>query len=113
MRNERGSASIEMAAALPLLALCMLVMVQVFGVFVDASRRLSVADAHVAEAMRNHMSLAVDHAHEWPCLEHVVVGNEGRVVVDGEPRAVGVGLWRRTIDAPQEVIFVTEPICND
>ena len=102
-----------MAAALPLVALCMIVMVQVFGVFVDASQRLQAADALVAQAMREHMSLASEHGFEWPCLEHVAVGSEGRVIAVGEPKFVGVGSWRRTIETPQEVTFVTGEICSD
>ncbi len=113
MRNDKGSASIEMAAALPLVVLCMLVMVQIFGAFITAQQRLQLADARVAEAMRNHMSLDADHAFEWPCLERVAVGIEGRVVAGGAPRTIGAGFWRRTIDIPQEVAFVTEPICSD
>lgn len=112
-RSSLGSASIEMAAALPMLALCMLVMVQVFGVFVDASQRLQAADARVAEAMRNHMSLGSEHGFEWPCLERIAVGSEGSVTIDGDPKAVGLGLWRRSIETPQEVTFVTGQICND
>jgi hypothetical protein len=41
------------------------------------------------------------------------VGSDGRVLVDGEPRKLGVGLLQRTIDIPQEVSFVTEAICSD
>lgn len=113
MRNDRGSASIEMAAALPMLALCMIVMVQVFSVFVDASQRLQVADAQVAQAMREHMSLTSEHGIEWPCLEQVEVGSDGRVTIDGSPKKVGLGLWRREISTPQEVTFVTGEICSD
>ena len=113
MRNNKGSASIEVAAALPMLALCMLVMVQVFGVFVGASQRLQAADARVAEAMRNHMSLASEHGLEWPCLEYVAVGSEGKVIAAGTPKFVGVGFWRRSIETPQEVTFVTKQICDD
>lgn len=112
-RNQRGSASIELAAAMPLVALCMLVMVQVFDVFVDASRRLHAADAQVAEAMREHMSLDSDHGIEWPCLEHVSVGSDGRVIANGDLKFIGIGSWKRTMETPQEVTFVTERICND
>lgn len=113
MRNNRGSASIEMAAALPMLALCMLVMVQVFDVFIDASQRLQVADAQVAQAMREHMSLDSEHGIEWPCLERIAVGSEGKVTIAGEPKRVGLGIWGRAIETPQEVTFVTGEICSD
>ena len=113
MRNNKGSASIEMAAALPMLALCMLVMVQVFDVFIDASQRLQAADALVSQSMREHMSRNAAHDFEWPCLERVAVGSEGKVTIDGAPKAVGLGLWRRSIETPQEVTFVTGQICND
>lgn len=113
MRNNRGSTSIEMAAALPMLALCMILMVQIFGVFIDASQRLQAADARVAEAMRNHMSRNADHAFEWPCLERIAVGSEGKVTIAGEPKRVGLGIWGRVIQTPQEVSFVTESICSD
>lgn len=113
MIGEKGSAAIELAAALPLLALCMIVMVQLMSVFVEAQRDLMAADVRIAETMRSHMNLEADHAFEWPCLERVAVGSEGRVVIDKKPRTIGVGLLRRTIDAPQEVRFVTEPICGN
>jgi len=112
LRNK-GSASIELAAALPLVALSMFVMVQVFGVFMDASKRLHAADAHIAQAMREHMSLSSEHGFEWPCLERVVVGSEGRVLANGAPRVIGVGSWRQEIETPQEVTFVTAEICSD
>ena len=113
MRNKRGSASIELATALPLVALCMLVMVQVFDVFIDASQRLHAADAYIAQAMREHMSLASEHGFEWPCLERIAVGSEGRVIAGGAPKSIGVGSWKQTIETPQEVTFVTAEICSD
>jgi hypothetical protein len=82
-------------------------------VFIDAQQRLMLAESHVSQALRDHMSLDADHAFEWPCLERVAVGSEGRVVVSGAPRAIGAGFWKRTIDTPQEVSFVTESICSD
>jgi len=112
-KGEKGSASIELAAILPLVALCMLVMVQVFGVFVDASQRLQAADARISQAMREHMSLASEHGFEWPCLEHVSIGSDGKVIVNGTQKFIGVGSWKRTIETPQEVTFVTGEICSD
>ena len=110
--DERGSAAIETAALLPCVALFILIIVQFFHVGAAAMQNLMRAETRVAEGLMEAMSPATDAAHEWPCLEGIALGENGKVMVLTTPVQIGVGDWTYTIETAQEVAFVTTPVCT-
>lgn len=94
--KQSGSAAIEMCAAIPILAIGIVVLVQFSTLILTSMQKLSAAESKVASAMRESMSPLSAIKNEWPCLEDVPIGKEGHLTND-----------------TQEVIFVTDPICKN
>ncbi len=111
--RSEGQAAIEMAVALPLLALFLLITVQFFHVGAMAMKNLMYAEYQIAEAIQEWMSPDSDHESGWPCLEDIPVGADGRVKINGDPVSIGFGAWKTEINVPQEVRFVADPICEN
>ncbi len=109
--DEQGSAAIETAAILPFVALFLLIIVQFFHVGAAAMQGLMDAEVSVAQGIMEAMSPATIATREWPCLEGIALGENGKITVPTPPVQIGIGDWTYDITTTQEVAFVTTPVC--
>ena len=109
LANAKGAAALELAAALPLLALFILLVVQFSAVFTQSIRDLAVASAEASRTVADWNMATNEDGFARPCLELMPVRH---VSSGGNPLEVGAGLLRRMISVPQEVHIVAEDICS-
>lgn len=105
---QKGSAMVELAAAVPIVAIFLLVISQFATLFDRAVHDTANAEA---EASRSINEWDLQHARNGlkrPCLEDM---DKHSVTYGGNPVAIGVGAWRRMISVPQEVKIVSGEIC--
>lgn len=108
MKNNRGTASIELVAMAPLVALFIIIGAQLAALFSHAIHNVAEADAMAENAV-----LEWDVSHDGkgldrPCIEkmqeHVFKSPENKLTF-------GVGLFARAISTQQEVKIAAIPIC--
>jgi len=113
MFSKKGSAALEMMAFMPFISLFALATVQFFEVGAEAINNLISANSTIQSSIYDWMSPTSLHENLWPCLEDMPLGGGGRVRVSAYPIRIGMTEMGFDIHVPQEVVFVTEPICSD
>lgn len=108
MKNEKGTAMIELVACAPLIAIFLLIIIQFAALFDQVVSDIAHAEAEASRAVNEW-----DAAHRYegfkrPCIEDM---DRHSITYGGEPVAIGADAWGRTISVPQEVKIVSEPIC--
>lgn len=106
--RERGSASIELIVAAPIVALFTMIVLQVSAAFHQAIGNVARASAAAARIVNEYQEANADRGFRRPCLENI---EPSMVRDDGVHISIGVGSLRRQFIIGQEVAIATDPIC--
>lgn len=106
--RERGSASIELMAAAPIVALFMMITMQISASFHQAIGNIARAGAAAAVIANEYQEANLNRGFRRPCLENI---EPAIVAIEGIPVSIGAGILKREFMVGQEVAIATDPIC--
>ncbi len=107
-RNARGSATVELFAVMPWIALIVLIIAQCAALFHEALAQTDAADAAALERLAVWELTTRGTGFDRPCLELMP---ERTVRAAGRAMPIGAGAGRRQIAPTEEVALVLDDIC--
>lgn len=107
-KKNSGSASIEVAAFVPVIALFMLISYQFAMLFSDAVGKVGVANAAAQSALRSWEDQNAMSGFARPCIGQM---GETKYSSPVALHRIGSGAMSTDIEFSQEVAVVAEPIC--
>ena len=110
LKGSRGSASVELAFAAPLIALFILITVQFAAFFTRSVRDVAEASALASRLVGEWDAAHAERGFLRPCLEMMP---ERSVRFGGRPVPLGVGGFEVNVGVPAEVHIVAGNICGD
>ena len=108
IRNDSGSASLEVAAFVPVIALFILISYQFAMLFSDAVGKVGEAHAVAQSALRSWEEQNAAKGFARPCIERMDSTDFSSTVTH---HRIGSGAMSKDIALSQEVAVVAEPIC--
>jgi Flp pilus assembly pilin Flp len=109
LKDSSGSASIEVAAFVPVIALFMLISYQFAMLFSDSVGKVGQAHAAAQSALRGWEAENAMSGFSRPCIEGM---DETAYSSPMTHRRIGSGVMSVDIELSQEVAVVAEPICT-
>lgn len=106
--RERGSASIELIAAAPIIAMFAMIVMQTSAAFHQAIGNIARAGAAAAVIVDEYQEANLNRGFGRPCLENI---EPAIVAIEGVPVSIGAGILKREFMVGQEVAIATDPIC--
>jgi hypothetical protein len=108
LRSDSGSASLEVAAFVPVIALFLLISYQFATLFSDAVGKVGQAHAAAQSSLRSWEELNGASGFSRPCIERMDSIDFSSPVTH---HRIGSGAMSKEIALSQEVSIVAEPIC--
>jgi hypothetical protein len=109
LRNDSGSASLEVAALVPVIALFILISYQFAMLFSDAVGKVGEAHAAAQTVLRSWEEQNAATGFARPCIERMDETEFSSIVTH---HRIGSGAMSKDVALSQEVAVVAEPICT-